>query len=129
MVTTAAFLAFMLVGVPIGVCLCLGSIVYIFASGNPLLFQSFPTQLFGGVDNYGLISIPLFVLIGEIMNGGGITRRIIDMTMAFVGAMRGGACLCQPARQHVRRLDTRLGHGAGCRHGADDGAGDGEEGL
>lgn len=56
MVTTAAFLAFMLVGVPIGVCLCLGSIVYIFASGNPLLFQSFPTQLFGGVDNYGLIS-------------------------------------------------------------------------
>ncbi|MDW9683998.1 TRAP transporter large permease subunit [Sinorhizobium meliloti] len=90
MVTTAAFLAFMLVGVPIGVCLCLGSIVYIFASGNPLLFQSFPTQLFGGVDNYGLISIPLFVLIGEIMNGGGITRRIIDMTMAFVGAMRGG---------------------------------------
>lgn len=90
MLTTAAFLAFMFVGVPIGVCLCLGSIVYIMASGNPLLFQSFPTQLFGGVDNYGLISIPLFVLIGEIMNGGGITRRIIDMTMAFVGAMRGG---------------------------------------
>ncbi len=59
------------------------SIVYIFASGNPLLFQSFPTQLFGGVDNYGLISIPLFVLSAEIMNGGGITRRIIDMTMAF----------------------------------------------
>ena len=90
MVTGAAFLLFMLVGVPIGLCLCLVAIVYISASGNPLLYQSFPTQLFGGVDNYGLIAIPLFVLIGEIMNGGGITRRIIEMTMAFIGAMRGG---------------------------------------
>ena len=90
MVTGAAFLLFMLVGVPIGLCLCLVAIVYISASGNPLLYQSFPTQLFGGVDNYGLIAIPRFVLIGEIMNGGGITRRIIEMTMAFIGAMRGG---------------------------------------
>lgn len=90
MVTSAAFLFLMLVGVPIGLCLCLVSMVYIYATGNTLLFQSLPVQLFGGVDNYGLISIPLFVLIGEVMNGGGITRRIIDMTLAFIGAMRGG---------------------------------------
>lgn len=90
MVTGAAFLFFMLVGVPIGLCLCLTSIVYIYSSGNPLLFQSLPTQLFQGVNSYGLIAIPLFVLIGEVMNGGGITKRIIDMTMAFVGSLRGG---------------------------------------
>ncbi|MND39378.1 Sialic acid TRAP transporter permease protein SiaT [compost metagenome] len=90
MVTTAAFTFFMLVGVPIGLCLCMAAAVYIWATGNTLLFASFPVQLFGGVDNYGLISIPLFVLIGEVMNGGGITRRIINMTMAFVGSMKGG---------------------------------------
>lgn len=90
MVTTAFFTFFMLVGVPIGLCLCMAAAVYIWATGNTLLFASFPVQLFGGVDNYGLISIPLFVLIGEVMNGGGITRRIINMTMAFVGSMRGG---------------------------------------
>ncbi|WP_420963084.1 TRAP transporter large permease [Brucella sp. IR073] len=90
MVTTGAFILLMLVGVPIGLCLVLVSMVYILDSGNPLLFDSMPVQLFGGVDNYGLISIPLFVLIGEVMNGGGITRRIIDMTMAFIGALRGG---------------------------------------
>lgn len=90
MVTTAFFTFFMLVGVPIGLCLSMAAVVYIWASGNTLLFASFPVQLFGGVDNYGLISIPLFVLIGEVMNGGGITRRIINMTMAFVGAMKGG---------------------------------------
>ena len=49
-----------------------------------------PLQLFGGVDSYGLIAIPLFILIGEIMNGGGITRRIVDMAMAFVGSLKGG---------------------------------------
>jgi C4-dicarboxylate transporter DctM subunit len=90
MITSAAFLIIMLVGVPIGLCLCIAGIVYIVATGNPLLFQSYPLQLFGGVDSYGLIAIPLFILIGEIMNGGGITRRIIDLSMAFVGSLRGG---------------------------------------
>ncbi len=90
MLTTAAFVAIMLVGVPIGLCLCLAGIVYIWASGNPLLFQSYPLQMFGGVDSYGLIAIPLFILIGEIMNGGGITRRIVELSMAFVGSVRGG---------------------------------------
>ncbi|MGY4437085.1 tripartite ATP-independent transporter DctM subunit [Bradyrhizobium sp. F1.13.1] len=90
MITSAAFLAIMLVGVPIGLSLCLAGLVYIAASGNPVLFQSYPLQLFGGVDSYGLIAIPLFILIGEIMNGGGITRRIVDMAMAFVGSLKGG---------------------------------------
>ncbi|MBM3538245.1 MAG: TRAP transporter large permease [Alphaproteobacteria bacterium] len=90
MLTSAAFLILMFVGVPIGLCLCIGAIAYILISGNPILFQSFPLQMFGGVDSYGLIAIPLFILIGEIMNGGGITRRIVDLAMAFVGSLRAG---------------------------------------
>lgn len=90
MLTTGAFLLIMLVGVPIGLCLCIGAIAFISATGNPLLFQSYPLQLFGGVDSYGLIAIPLFILIGEIMNSGGITKRIVDLAMAFVGSLKGG---------------------------------------
>lgn len=90
MLTTGAFLALMLVGVPIGMCRCIGALIYIALSGNPLLYLSFPMQMFGAVDSYGLIAIPLFILIGEIMNGGGITRRIVHMAMAFVGALKGG---------------------------------------
>lgn len=55
-----------------------------------MLFQSFPSQMFGGVDSYGLIAIPLFILIGEIMGSGGITRRLVDLAMGFVGSVRGG---------------------------------------
>jgi C4-dicarboxylate transporter DctM subunit len=90
MLTLIAFAAILLIGVPIGLCLCLGAIVYIADSGNPLLFNNYPLQLFGGVDSYGLIAIPLFILIGEIMNAGGITQRIVQMATAFVGALRGG---------------------------------------
>lgn len=90
MTTGLFFLAVMLLGVPIGVCLCLAGIVYIFATDATVLFQSFPSQMFGGVDSYGLIAIPLFILIGEIMGSGGITRRLVDLAMGFVGSVRGG---------------------------------------
>ena len=90
MTTGLFFLAVMLLGVPIGVCLCLAGVVYIFATDATVLFQSFPSQMFGGVDSYGLIAIPLFILIGEIMGSGGITRHLVDLAMGFVGAVRGG---------------------------------------
>lgn len=90
MITTLFFFAILLIGVPIGVCLCLAGLVYIFSRGDTVLLQSFPTQMFGGVDSYGLIAIPLFILIGELMNSGGITRRLVDMAMAFVGSVKGG---------------------------------------
>ncbi len=90
MLTFLVFLAVMLVGVPIGLCLCVAAIAYVFSSGDTVLFQSYPLQMFNSVDSYGLIAIPLFVLIGEIMNAGGITKKIVDMAMAFVGSLRGG---------------------------------------
>jgi len=90
MITTLFFLAIMLVGAPIGMCLCLSGLVYIISTGDTVLFQSFPLQMFGGVDSYGLIAIPLFILIGEIMNSGGITRQLVAMSMAFIGSIRGG---------------------------------------
>lgn len=90
MMTTIAFAVVMLIGVPIGLCLCIAGVAYVLLSGNPILFQTYPMQMFSAVDSYGLIAIPLFVLIGELMNAGGITKKIVDMAMAFVGSLRGG---------------------------------------
>ncbi|EGI77780.1 TRAP transporter large permease [Hylemonella gracilis] len=90
MLTTFFFLAIMFLGVPIGICLCLSGMFYIWDTNNAVLFQSFPMQMFGGVDSYGLIAIPLFILIGEIMNSGGITRRLVALSMAFIGSVKGG---------------------------------------
>lgn len=90
MLTTIIFSLILLIGAPIGVCLCIAGLAYIFSNGNLILLQSYPLQMFGGVDSYGLIAIPLFILIGEIMNSGGITQRLIELAMGFVGSVRGG---------------------------------------
>ena len=43
-----------------------------------------------GVDNFLLLAIPFFILAGELMNRGGLSRRIIDVALSFFGHLRGG---------------------------------------
>jgi tripartite ATP-independent transporter DctM subunit len=43
-----------------------------------------------GIDSFPLLAVPFFILAGELMNSGGISRRIIDMAQAWVGHIRGG---------------------------------------
>lgn len=88
--TGLAFLVMLLLAVPIGVVLAMTATFYIWYSGNEILFQSFAQQLFSGVENYGLLAIPLFMLTGELMNEGGATRRLIQAARVFVGGFRGG---------------------------------------
>jgi TRAP-type transport system large permease protein len=52
--------------------------------------QLLAQNLVAGVDNFLLLAVPFFILAGEIMNAGGISRRIIDMAQAWVGHFRGG---------------------------------------
>lgn len=89
MLTGAAFTAFLLAGLPIGLVLCLSALAYIAATGKWVLLDSYLTQLFGGIDSYGLLALPLFILVGEFMNAGGITTRLLGMTSAIVGRLRG----------------------------------------
>jgi len=52
--------------------------------------QLLAQNLVGGVDSFPLLAVPFFILAGELMNTGGISRRIIDMAQAWVGHIRGG---------------------------------------
>ena len=80
----------MFIGAPIGICLCVAAIVFLYTTDNTILFASYPTQMFDSVGSYGLIAIPLFILVGDLMNEGGITARIVRMALAFIGSVRGG---------------------------------------
>ncbi|MCE8006171.1 TRAP transporter large permease [Aestuariivita sp.] len=84
------FVLLLSVGVSIGLVLCITALTFIMSSGNPLLLDSFALQLFGSLNNFGLLAIPLFILIGELMNGAGITQRLVRLAAAFLGALRGG---------------------------------------
>jgi len=52
--------------------------------------QLLAQNLVAGVDSFALLAVPFFILAGELMNTGGISRRIIDMAQAWVGHIRGG---------------------------------------
>ena len=86
----AVFTSLLFLGLPIALVLAMVALVYIYASGNPVLYLSFPQQLFASLENYGLLAIPLFLAVGELMNEGGITRRLVALASVFVGHLRGG---------------------------------------
>lgn len=88
--TIAVFVLLLLGAVPIALVLGLTAMVYIQVSGNGVLFDSYPQQLFGAIESYGLLAIPLFMLAGELMNEGGVTRRLIELARLLVGGFRGG---------------------------------------
>jgi tripartite ATP-independent transporter DctM subunit len=65
---------------------------YLAATG---VIASFDSQILAqrfvdGADNFPLLAVPFFLLAGEFMNAGGLSRRIVNMAMAWVGHFRGG---------------------------------------
>jgi len=88
--TIAIFVLLLLGAVPIALVLALTAMVYIQVSGNTVLFDSYPQQLFSAIESYGLLAIPLFMLAGELMNEGGLTKRLIALARILVGGFRGG---------------------------------------
>lgn len=88
--TAVVFIGALLLSVPVALVLVVASIWYIWESGNIILYDSFAQKMFAGLENYGLLAIPLFMLTGELMNEGGMTRRLINASRVLVGGFRGG---------------------------------------
>ncbi|WP_221566892.1 TRAP transporter large permease [Alkalihalobacillus sp. TS-13] len=84
------FFLFLFMGIPISLVLGMTTILYFFTVGNTMLLESTPMRLFSGLDNFGLLAIPLFMLAGELMNGGGITSRLVRFAKVLFGHVRGG---------------------------------------
>ena len=85
-----AFAVLLLLGVPIAYVLGMTTVVYIIVTDNLGLMLTVPQRLFSGMENYGLLAIPLFMLAGELMNSGGITKRLVNVAKTFFGHYRGG---------------------------------------
>ena len=92
LVLILSLLVLLVMGIPIAYCLGLSAFVY-FLVEQPDLMQILPQRLFSGMNNYALISLPLFILMGLVMNESGITSRLIRFSSIFVGKLRGGAGL------------------------------------
>lgn len=84
----SVFVIGLIVGLPIAVTLGLSSLSYIFISGLPPVIM--PQKMYAGMDVFVLLSIPGFILAGNLMNQGGITNRIVRFANSIVGWIRGG---------------------------------------
>lgn len=77
------------IGVPVAFSLIVCSIALMFYL-NIFDPQIIAQNLVAGADSFSLLAIPFFILAGEIMNAGGLSKRIIDLPMKLVGHKRGG---------------------------------------
>lgn len=89
-ITIAVFVILLILGIPISLVLGITTVVYFLINGQALLLESTPLRMFSGLENFGLLAIPLFMLMGEIMNEGGITTRLVNFAKLILGHFRGG---------------------------------------
>lgn len=83
----------LLFGVPIAFSI-LAALFYFMAVGDfPYSVRLVATHVFGGLQSYPLLAIPLFILAGELMNESGITSRIISFASVLVGRLRAGLAM------------------------------------
>jgi TRAP-type mannitol/chloroaromatic compound transport system permease large subunit len=84
-----SLLAVMALGVPIAFALLLSGVALMWEQG---LFdaQILAQNLIEGANSFPLLAVPFFMLAGEVMNTGGLSRRIVNFAMALVGHVRGG---------------------------------------
>ena len=82
------FLVLMVIGMPIAYSLGLSSLAYLIANGQPLTL--IPQKMTVSLQSFLFVALPLFILCGEIMNTGGLTRKLVNVARAVVGRFKGG---------------------------------------
>jgi tripartite ATP-independent transporter DctM subunit len=87
-VLLVSFLVLLVLKVPITFSLAISSIITSFYLGIPLM--AVVQRMMQGVRIFSLLAIPFFILAGEIMSKGGISRRLIEFSNLLIGRLRGG---------------------------------------
>jgi C4-dicarboxylate transporter DctM subunit len=84
-----SFLILLLLGMPVAFALGISSLISVLVT-EVVPVNYLMQTMFGAVDSYSLLAIPLFVLAGVIMEYGGLSKRLIDVAKTFVGHITGG---------------------------------------
>ena len=93
LIVLCVFFGLLLLGAPIAFVLGLTGISHL-ALMSFDYFSVIPQRMFAGINITSLTCIPFFIVAGELMNGGGVTRKLLDFVMEIVGCIRGGLAYC-----------------------------------
>lgn len=88
LVVVITFLVLAFLGMPLAFALGVSALGGLWLSGFDLMVL--PPRIMNAVNSFPLMSIPLFMVAGELMLKGGIMERLVDLANAFIGRVRGG---------------------------------------
>lgn len=87
------FFVFLLIGMPVALSLGMASLTYLTITENTHLLLAFPQRMIGGIDNFLLLTIPFFILAGNLMNAAQLTAHIVRAAQFLVGRIKGGLAI------------------------------------
>ena len=91
LILVVTFIIFLSIGLPVGWSIGLSSLITMLASISTIAaFTTVAQRMATGLDSFALLAIPFFILAGQVMNQGGIAKRLIAFAKSLVGALPGG---------------------------------------
>src|SRR5665648_780570 len=96
------FIILIYIGVPIAFVIGITSLIGI-STVQGITIITMPMKMFNGLNSFVLVAVPLFILAANIMNKGEISKKLIDLSVALVGPIRGGPV----SYTHLRAHETR----------------------
>ncbi|RMH49341.1 MAG: TRAP transporter large permease subunit, partial [Bacteroidetes bacterium] len=91
LILVLSFAVLLAVGVPIAFCIGVSTLVTMLFSIQTLpALTTVAQRMATGLDSFALLAIPFFILAGQLMNQGGIARRLIDLAKSLLGMLPGG---------------------------------------
>lgn len=94
LIAIVVFVIALIIGAPLAIALGLFGVAHIATMGDATFFNLCVQRMFGGVNIISLSCIPFFMLAGELMNGGGVTTRLLDLLRSILGHVKGGLAYC-----------------------------------
>lgn len=89
LVMAIAFIVFCAIGVPIAVSLIMTAVVYFVGTGDEFFIQIISQRMFGAISSFELLAIPMFILSGDLLFEGQVSKSLVRLAMALVGHVRG----------------------------------------
>lgn len=90
LVIFGTLVGFLLLGVPIAISMGLTAVLTFIFMGEGFVLPMVAQRMYASTTAFTLLAIPFFILAGNLMNTGGITKRVFRFALALVGHLRGG---------------------------------------
>ena len=87
-----ALIVFLIFNMPVGIAIGLATLLSL-VSGDSISLASVPQAMINACDSFPILAVPMFILAGDLMGAGGVSKRILDVCNVFFGRITGGIAI------------------------------------